>query len=274
MHVNRHYPTNLPIILFIVLAFFGGCTDATEGTGLALVNIRLIDAPGDFDEAWIEFEGVELFHGTDRQAVEGEWIHIPYDQADRQVDVAKLVGEGVLLLGRQEIPVGGIFKIRLLLGSDHYLTKNGKDRSLTLRDPETAVIEVDVNYRVERNLSYDIYLDFDLGRSIKPTSDSTRFELEPRVRSFVSNERSNIKCRIQPAASKPVVYALHGKDTVTTLSDAQGNYSLRGLDPGKYTLRILPRKPFRDTTFSIEAEKGVDTTLANIVLKLPPSTPK
>src|SRR5690606_12406817 len=122
-------------------------------------------------------------------------------------------------------------------------------RFLTLRDPETAVIEVDVNYRVERNLSYDIYLDFDLGRSIKPTSDSTRFELEPRVRSFVSNDRSNIKGRIQPAASKPVVYALHGKDTVTTLSDAQGNYSLRGLDPGKYTLRILPRKPFRDTTF-------------------------
>lgn len=274
MHVNRHFTTNLYIILFIVVAFFGGCTDATEGTGLALVNIRLIDAPGDFDEAWIEFEGVELLQGTDRQAIEGQWIYLPYDQADQQVDLSKLVGEGVLLLGRQEIPVGGIFKIRLMLGDNHYLTKNGKERSLTLVDSDAAVIEIDVNYRLERNLSYDIYLDFDLDQSIKGTADSTRFLLEPRVRSFVSNDRSIIKGKIQPAAAKPVVYAIHDKDTVTTLSDAQGNYSLRGLDPGKYTIRILPRKPYRDTTFSVEAEKGVDTTLANIVFRLPPSNPK
>lgn len=274
MHVKRHFPTNLSIILFIVLPFLGGCTDATEGTGLALVNIRLIDAPGDFDEAWIEFEGVELLQGTDRQAVEGQWISLPYDQADQQVDVSKLVGEGVLLLGRKEIPVGGIFKIRLLLGDNHYLTKNGRERSLTLQNPEDTMIEVDVNYRLERNLSYDIYLDFDLEQSIKRTADSTRFLLEPKVRSFVRNDRTIIKGKIQPSAARPVIYAIQGKDTVTTLTDLQANYSLRGLDPGKYTVRILPRRPYRDTTFSIEAIKGADTTLENIVLKLPPSTPK
>lgn len=274
MHVNRHFSTSLSIVPFIVMAFFGGCTDASEGSGLALVNIRLIDAPGDFDEAWIEINGVELLHGTDRQALEGQWIYLPYDQAERQVDVSKLVGEGVLLLGRQEIPVGGIFKIRLLLGNDHYLAKNGKERSLTLQSPDGAVIEMDVDYRLERNLSYDIYLDFDLENSIKPTVDSTRFELRPRVRSFVSTDRSIIKGKIQPSASKPVIFAIHGKDTVSTLSDAQGNYSLRGLNPGKYSIRILPRKPYRDTTFSVEAEKGADTTLENIVLRLPPSNPK
>jgi len=274
MHIKRHFLKTLSIVLFVSIAFGVACTDATEGTGLALVNIRLIDAPGDFDEAWIEFEGVELFHGTDRQAVEGQWIHIPYDQVDRQVDVSKLVGDGVLLLGRQEVPVGGIFKIRLLLGQDHYLTKEGKDLSLTLKDPEITVIEIDVNYRLERNLSYDIYVDFDLDRSIKGTTDTNRFLLEPKVRSFISNDRSIIKGKIQPAAAKPVVYAIHNKDTVTTLSDAQGNYSLRGLDPGKYTIRILPRKPYRDTTFSLEAEKGADSTLENIILRLPPSNSK
>lgn len=261
-------------IVFIAMAFIGSCTDANEGTGLALVNIRLIDAPGDFDEAWIEFEGVELLRGTDRQAVEGEWIHIPYDQVDRQVDVAKLVGEGVLLLGRQEIPAGGIFKIRLLLGNDHYLVKNDNERSLTLEDPNAKVIELDVNYRVERNLSYDIYIDFDLEKSIRPTADSMRFKLMPRARSFVSNDRSILKGKIQPAAAKPVIYAVQDKDTVTTLSDALGNYSLKGLQPGKYTISIMPRKPYRDTTFAIEAEKGADSTLENIVLRLPPSNPK
>lgn len=273
MYVNR-FPTSLSIILFIVMTFFGACTDASEGTGLALVNIRLIDAPGDFDEAWIEIDGVELLQGTDRQALEGQWIYLPYDQAERQVDVSKLVGEGALLLGRQEIPVGGIFKIRLLLGNNHYLAKNGKERSLTLQNPETAVIEMDVDYRLERNLSYDIYLDFDLEQSIKGTADTTRFLLEPKVRSFVSTERSIIKGKIQPSASRPVIYAISGKDTVTTLTDAQGNYSLRGLDPAKYTVRILPRKPYKGTLFSVETKKGEATSVDNIVLKLSSSTPK
>src|SRR5690606_2580970 len=113
MHIKRHFLKTLSIVLFVSIAFGVACTAATEGTGLGMVMIRLTDAPGDFDNAWIAFDGVDLSHGTNRQAVGGQWIHIPYDQADRQVDVSKLVGGGVLLLGRQEVPVGGIFNIRL-----------------------------------------------------------------------------------------------------------------------------------------------------------------
>ncbi|HLT06364.1 MAG TPA: DUF4382 domain-containing protein [Cyclobacteriaceae bacterium] len=247
------------------------CTDTSDETGMALVNFRLIDAPGDYDQAWIEFEGVEIFRSNDRQATEGEWIYVPYDQADRQVEVSKLVNEAALLLGRREVPVGGIFKIRLMLGDEHYLQKNGKDRSLTLASPEKAAVEMDVNFMLERNLSYDIYLDVDLERSIKVTADSTKYILDPKVRSFVSNERSIVKGKIQPATAKPVIYAIQNGDTVTTLSDSQGNFSLRGLQPGAHTVKILPLEPHQDTTFSVSTEKAEIIILENIVLKLPPT---
>ena len=258
-------------ILFSTLLLGISCTDTSEGTGLALVNLRLIDAPGDFDEAWIEIKGVELMLGKDRQGTDAQWVHIPYDQPNQKVDVSKLVGEGVLLLGRDEISVGGIFKIRLMLGEEHHLTKNGKIRSLTLIDPEASIIEMDVNYRLERNLSYDIYLDFDLERSIKASSDTTEFLLVPKVRSFIQEERAEIKGRIQPPAAKPVFYAIQGQDTITSFADAQGNYSLRGLKEGQYSLRILPRLPYIDTVFSVEAKRGETEILKNIVLKRPPS---
>ena len=273
MHIKPYSFKSLSVFLFVATVFGAACTDASEGTGLALVNIRLIDAPGDFDQAWIEIDAVEVMQGTDRQGADAQWRYIPYDQANQQVDVSQLVGEGVLLLGRAEVPAGGIFKIKLILGGDHYLNKNGKTRSLTLANPEASVIEMDVNYRLERSLSYDIYLDFDLEKSIKATSDSTRFLLDPRVRSFVKEERSEIRGRIQPSAAKPVIYAIQEKDTVTTLTDAQGNYSLRGLEEGKYALYILPRPPYRDTLFAAETQTGEVTAIENIILRLPLQQP-
>lgn len=262
-------------LLFLGTLFFGfSCTDATEGTGMALINLRLIDAPGDFDEAWIEIKGVEVMQSKERQGSDAQWFYIPYDQPNQQVDVSKLVGEGVLLLGRDEIPAGGIFKIKLLLGEEHHLKKAGKVRALTLESPEASVIEMDVNYRLDRNLSYDIYLDFDLERSIQATADTTQFLLDPKIRSFVKEDRSEIKGKIQPSAAKPVIYAIQGKDTVTTLTDAQGNYSLRGLGEGTHSLHILSRKPYADSLFSAVAKKGEANQIENIVLKLAPATPK
>lgn len=270
MQINR-YLLNLTIVLFTAFAVGVACTDDSEGTGLALVNIRLIDAPGDFDEAWIEIEGVELMLGTDRQGADGQWLHIPYDQPNRQVDVSKLVGSGILLLGRTEVPVGGISKIKMILGEDHYLMKNGKRLSLTTKEQGASTVEMEVDYRLGRNFSYDIYLDFDLEQSIEATPDSMQFLLNPRIRSFVKEDRGEVAGRTQPAAAKPVVYGFHGKDTLTTLTDGQGNFSLRGLEEGEYAIHIRPRPPYLDTLFFVEVVKGEATTIEDISLRLQPN---
>lgn len=257
------------IILLAALVFAVSCNDASEGSGMALVNLRLIDAPGDFDEAWIEIEGVEVMLGKDRQGTDAEWVYLPYDQPNQKIDVSKLVGEGVLLLARAEVPVGAISKIKLILGNDHHLMKKDKRRSLTLKDPGGHAFEIEADYRLERSLSYDIYLDLDLERSILSTSDTTQFLLQPKVRSFIREERGEIKGEIEPISAKPVIYAIRDGDTVTTLSDAQGVFALRGLEEGEHTLHIIPRPPFLDTLFSIETIKGEAIQLDDIFLRLP-----
>src|SRR5690606_6686262 len=113
---NENYKNLKPIWLLLILAalFFNySCSGISDESGMALVNIRLIDAPGDFDEAWIEVLGVEILQGRSRESNDAHWEYIPYQQSNQQVDISKLVAEGVLLIGRTEVPVGTISQIRL-----------------------------------------------------------------------------------------------------------------------------------------------------------------
>ena len=254
---------NTVIILLALGWSMPSCTNS-EGTGTALVNVRLVDAPGDFDEAWIEILGVEI-----KQAEGGEqWTFIEYQQPNQKVDISKLVGGGVLLIGRTELPVNAISSMRLILGDDHHLVKEGKNLSLSLESVEAGTIELETDFRLEGSYSYDIYLDFDLDRSIHRTADSSVFILSPKVRSFVLSETSSFEGRVMPAEARPVLYAIQGADTVTTLTSAQGEYLFRGLDEGEHTVVIRPRPPFLDTLFVVEAEKGGLVTIDDITVRL------
>lgn len=262
---NRFY---FWVLLSVLLYLGSSCTAEMGSDGKALVNLRLIDAPGEFDEAWVEILGVEILQGRSRTASEANWIFIEYQSVNQQVDISKLVGDGVLLLGRAEIPEGTISKIRLMLGQDHYLVSNGERIPLNLAPGESG-IELDVEYKLESSFSYDIYLDFDLDRSVRPSSDSLEFNLFPKVRSFVRQETSEISGRIRPQEVRPVLYALQGTDSISTLTNSVGEYTFRGLKGGRHTLQILASAPYMDTVFQVETEVGKLTTIEDIFLKIP-----
>ena len=256
------------VILIALIWIISSCTDP-DGTGMALVNVRLVDAPGDFDEAWIEILGVEIGQAKGRDSKEEQWTFIEYQQPNQKVDISKLVGGGVLLIGRAELPVNAISGIKLILGEDHHLVREGKDLSLSLENISARTIELETDFRLEGSYSYDIYLDFDLERSIQPSSDPSVFILSPRVRSFVLAETSSLGGRVMPPEARPVLYAIQGVDTVTTLTSAQGEYLFRGLDEGEHTLVVRPRPPYQDTLFVLEARRGELVEIDDIMVRLP-----
>src|SRR5690606_695791 len=127
---------------------------------------------------------------------------------------------------------------------------------------------LEVDYILERTVSYDLYLDFDLARSILSTPDSSMYLLSPVLRSFLRHETSEVEGRIRPVQARPVIFAIQGTDTVTTLTDPNGNFTLRGLKEGKHTLVVSPRDPYIDTLFTAGTEIGKTTVLEEILLKI------
>ncbi len=247
--------------LFIL---FSGCDNDTIGNK-SLINVLLIDAPGDFDEVWIEILGVEVLPSGSRGLDNANWINIPYLSASNTVRVSDLVADEMLLLGRREIQSGTISKVKLLLGETFYLISDEEQVPLFPVGNLENYLELDVDIRIEPGISYDLYLDFNLAESVMENA-AGGYQLKPSLRSFVRQGTAEISGTIAPNAIKPHVYAISVADTFATLTNNSGTFRLRGLPPVDFRVWIDAPQGLMDTTFTVSTQPDTLVQLPNIIL--------
>lgn len=272
MPVNFPKQLSVKIISGIILLFFGlvmACED-TSSDNKALINVLLIDAPGDFDEVWVEILGVELLPAGSRGMENGDWVYLPYTPADKTVRLTDLVGSQRLLLGRQEIPAGIVSRVRLLLGDTHYFIKNGQQFPLQLANNSEGFLTVDLQANAAAGFALDIYIDFDVASSIQP-GVSGSFVLEPALRAFTLEHTAEIRGIVQPSAARPYVYAMNEADTFATLTSSTGEFRFRGLPPTSYRILIHPRLSHLDSSLHVVSKADTVINLGNISLKPVPT---
>src|SRR4029078_5808698 len=100
---------------------------------------------------------------------------------------------------------------------------------------------------------YKLLLDFDVARSIVKTGNS-RYILKPVIRTVLQAVGGSIRGWVLPDSVQTAVLVIGGSgpDTVSTFTDSNGGYFVRGLNAGSYTLRFLPS----DTTFLDETRNN------------------
>ena len=250
--------------LFLIL-LLSGCDD--DGIGnMSLINVLLIDAPGDFDQVWIEILGVDVLPSGSRGSDNANWINIPYLSANNTVRVSDLVANEMLLLGRREIQSGTISKIKLLLGETFYLVNDGGQEPLFPVGNLENYLELDVNFPLEPGISYDLYLDFNLSESVMK-NPAGGFQLRPKIRSFFRQGTAEISGTIAPNAVKPHVFAIAKADTFGTLTNERGVFRLRGLPPEELRVWIDAPHGLMDTTFMVSTQPETLVQLPNITLR-------
>jgi hypothetical protein len=257
--------------LFLLLSGVIGfsCTEVAETR--SLVNILLIDAPGDFDEVWIEVNGVDILpSGSRGSETNANWVNIPYQAASNMVLVSELVNDTRLLVGRDEIQSGDISKIRLDLGEVAYLVKDGNRIDMGISPAAEDLLELDVAISIESGFSYDIFLDLDLSQSIIAETGGS-FTFEPKLRAFLTNGLGNIQGQVFPLTAPPYIVATTAIDTMSTLTADDGGFLLKGLFPDDYQIKIAAPPGYQDTTFSMSSYPDSTLTLSRINLR--PSEP-
>jgi hypothetical protein len=72
----------------------------------------------------------------------------------------------------------------------------------------------------------------------------------------------SIKGAVTPKTVLTAVYAINGIDTMTTFTDLNGAYLIKGVPAATYTMKYWPT----DTTYKSQVKTGVVVTTGNVTI--------
>lgn len=259
---------NIAFHLLFALALLAttACDVAEEGPK-ALVSVLLVDAPATWDSVVVEVLGVSLEFVPSGRLGEVQTLELPYEPADKAINLSQLVNGIALPVGRKEVPLGKITAITLNLGTSHALYQGDKRFPLPLATGTTTFTQV-LDLNLEAGISYDLVLDVDLEQSIRVLKESPlELSFTPEIKAYQTLGRGIVSGIISPKELRPAIYAIQGRDSLSTHTDAGGGFTL-SLPPGQYTLYIDPkdRRYQADTLFNVPVTAGQRSSLAPLNL--------
>ena len=260
-------------IAFLLCHLFYSCTTDGERS-TALVNVFVIDAPGDFEEVWVEILGVDVKTTGTRGQDNAVPVFLENIQSNKQVNLSSLILDRQFLVGRGEFLVGAMTELTLRLGTDNYVVIDNERFPLAFSNSEAQNVSLVVNYPLDPGISYDIFIDFDVFRSITAQPIPVNgFVLKPKLRSFSRADTGEIAGTLSPKDENAIIYAIQGKDTIssTAVDLATGKFKLRGI-LGNFRVSILPfdTRYRADTLDNIPVSRREITQLPNITLQPKP----
>lgn len=248
---------------FFVLSMIALACDTNEQQ-TARLEVRLTDAPGDYEAVNIDIKGVEI-HTSDGSPESG-WMALNVEAG--VYDLLKLTNGIDTLLATAELPAGRISQMRLILGDNNTIKVDGQEMPLTTPSGQQSGLKFNIHADLTEGIVYQVLIDFDAAKSVFQTGNST-YKLKPVIRTITSAESGAIKGIVEPSESSPAVYAIIGSDTIaTTYTSDTGQFLLRGLPEGSYTVSFAPKEgfqPIQET--SVKVTVGSVTDLGKVSIE-------
>lgn len=255
----------------LMLGTFACDTNDSPDSDQARVNFYLVDAPADYDEIWIEVLALRVkadYQDSEMNDDDNSWNEIIFE-GSRYVNLLDLTGGNSLLLGTEDFPSGEIDQIRLILGEDNYLIRDGDRFELKTPSAQQSGLKIKVNQTVEAGNTYNLVIDFDAAKSIVEAGNSGNIILKPVLRAFLEQSQG-VQGQVVPLDAQSVLVTVAGNGIeFNTFVDDKGNYMVQGIDPGTYTITFTPNERYNNATVTgIVVENGQLKTVPPVTLTL------
>lgn len=225
--------------------------NSTQGT--SRMSVKLVDAPGDYDEVNIDVEDVVIKYETAVDLdgeVEYEENEIAIGDVNAGVyNMLELTGGEFVLLTDDEVPAGRISQIRLILGSDNTVVVDGQTYPLDTPSAQQSGLKLNVNQNLEANTAYAFTLDFDVDASVVAKGNGG-YSLKPVIRTYADEVSGQITGTLLGIRQATVTAVNSAGQEFTSYTNAMGNFMIGGLPDGTY-----------DVMINAEIAVGVSTTL-------------
>ncbi|EIM77103.1 hypothetical protein A3SI_07369 [Nitritalea halalkaliphila LW7] len=185
------------------------------------------------------------------------------------LNLLTLTGGRAEQLASLEVPAGDLAQIRLILGDNNFLVRDGQRIPLTTPSAQQSGLKLNLDMPLSPGGTYDLVLDFDVDRSIVRAGNSGMFLLRPVLR-VVVDALAQLEGRVLPVEASPIpVRLIQQQDTLGTFTNTEGFFTIGGLASGTYRLEVIPNAPF--SPFQLEdvrLEQGERKTLDPIFLEV------
>lgn len=279
-----------PLLVIAMGLFFFACQKEVSpgsnniNSGKTKLSVYLTDGPYDFQKVLVEILQIEVKIDTcgrhedddhdgpgcdddhDSLSTHCEiWdtldIHPGiYDLITLRNGVDTLLASGFILNGKIE-------RIKITLGNSNSVMVDSIVHPLHLLNNQHFVY---INIHKEHldsisNNNFQLFLDFDLAHSIKLINGE--YWLKPVLKPFGRHSSGEIEGKIRPVHSFGPIKAYNATDTAFARPEDEGEFKIRGLKEGIYSLFIDGINGYQDSTISnIMVRRGQETDLGRILL--------
>lgn len=290
MKPNSKFTWVCAVFLMAISLFFYACNkdisaDSSIPAGSSRLSIYLTDGPTDFEKVLVDIQRIEVKLDTCRRNHDDDhdqpgcdddhdrrhnnceiWDTLDiragiYDLLTLRNGVDTLLASGFILNGK-------IQRIKLTLGENNSVVVDSVTHPLHLLNNQNFVF---VNIKREHldslsSNNFQLYLDFDLSRSIKYING--KYWLKPVLKPFGRHASGEIEGKIRPVHSSGFIKAFNTTDSAYALPWwNEGKFKIRGLKEGTYSLYIDGINGYRDTTLTnIMVTRNRETNLGTIQL--------
>lgn len=238
-HLNMR---SLTIFVVITSCIITACSKIEEEKQVyASVQIYLTDAPGDFEEVNIDVISVRII-------INDSLINLPTNAGI--YNILDFVNGKDTLLVEDEIPAGYLSQIRLVLGEENTVMRDGQLYDMKTPSAQQSGLKLNVHENIQPGISYAYVLDFEADRSIVTTGNG-RHQLKPVIRVFTKAVSGAVKGVSWPPEAKTYIRVIGASDTVGTSADTvTGEFMVLGLEEGNYDIDFESIVGFKDSTLT------------------------
>lgn len=228
----------------LAISAFTACSDNDDDNnnvaqGAARMKVHMTDAPGDYDAVYVDVTDVKIKATAD--ASEEGWVSLNGIQPG-VYNLLDLTGGVTVMLADAQIAAGYVSQIRIILGENNTVVKNGVTYQLNTPSAQQSGLKINVNQTLAAGSVNEFLIDFDVESSVVQAGGSGNFNLHPVLRLSSLNETGAIKGKVNLTLGLPVlVSATANGVAVNTYTNAQGEFYLHGIPAGNnYTVTLTP----------------------------------
>ncbi|HEY6160860.1 MAG TPA: DUF4382 domain-containing protein [Bacteroidia bacterium] len=234
------------VVPYITIVFLAGFISCSKQKLSGMENkpmrpgfpVRVTDGPADYSALKTEIVDVQAY-------LEGNgWIDVDHSLQHFNV-LALSNGRETHIAENAIVGTGHYSKLRIVFGENNMLTypvshPGMADTNITvqLKWDHPRIVQVPIDVTVNEKQGADLMLDIDVSRSVVKAGDDYFFRPVVHV---LQDRRTGLRGRVNGTRSASV-YVIQAQDTLSTCCDADGNFMVRGLDPGTYDMIIVPVK--------------------------------